>query len=149
MAIVSLPEKFSCAITLEDLKNSDARGTGTRDKEAQVREINQTKWTRKITSESVDPLILGAVNQAAREHAIRNPPMTDIASQLQAAQQYYKDIDVAMRKLLADNELRTVTQIQGVKEQAMLNLAVCKDHANELHTTWYDIKKACDSVTNI
>ncbi|VDN04677.1 unnamed protein product [Thelazia callipaeda] len=38
--------------------------------EAQGREINQTKWTRKIKSDSVDPLILGAVNEAAGSTAM-------------------------------------------------------------------------------
>ncbi|VDN07191.1 unnamed protein product [Thelazia callipaeda] len=55
-------------------------------------------------------------------------------------------LDVAMRKLLADHQLGTVTQVQDAKEQAMLNLAVCKEHGNQLYITWHDIKKALDSV---
>ncbi|VDN08537.1 unnamed protein product [Thelazia callipaeda] len=47
--------------------------------EAQRREINQTKWTQKITSESVDSLILGAVNGA--EYATQNPPKRTLADE--------------------------------------------------------------------
>ncbi|VDM99038.1 unnamed protein product [Thelazia callipaeda] len=58
----------------------------------------------------------------------------------------FKQLYVAMRRLLADNQLGTVTQVQGSIEQALLNLTVCKKHGNQLYTTWYDIKKALGSV---
>jgi hypothetical protein len=34
--------------------------------------------------------------------------------------------------------------VQGAKEQALLNLAINKDHSNRLKTAWIDVKKALD-----
>ncbi|KAI4293483.1 hypothetical protein PAPHI01_2757, partial [Pancytospora philotis] len=50
------------------------------------------------------------------------------------------------RGLLADNQLGTVAGVQGAKEQALLNVAVNREHRNTLRTTWIDVKKAFDSV---
>ena len=61
-------------------------------RDARDREIDNAKWTRKVASEMVDPLILGAVNRAAGEFAAQFPPvsMSDIARQLQVAQLCYR-----------------------------------------------------------
>ncbi|WUR05216.1 uncharacterized protein VNE69_12201 [Vairimorpha necatrix] len=53
---------------------------------------------------------------------------------------------VESRGLLAENQLGTVRQVQGAKEQAMVNIAVNKEHGNKLKTMWIDVKKAYDSV---
>lgn len=55
-------------------------------------EIDKAKWTRKFTSDKADKLVLDCINQAAGEYAARYPPtsMSDIARQLQAAQQCFE-----------------------------------------------------------
>ena len=55
-------------------------------------------------------------------------------------------LEVERRGLLSDNQLGTVRRVQGAKEQAMLNLAINKDHKHSLKATWIDVKKAFDSV---
>ena len=39
--------------------------------------------------------------------------------------------------------------VQGAKEQALLNLAINKEHLNALKTTWVDVIKVFDSVFHI
>ncbi|VDM95355.1 unnamed protein product [Thelazia callipaeda] len=39
-------------------------------------------------------------------------------------------LDVAMKKLLANDQLGTVTKVKGTKEQALMNLAVCREQGN-------------------
>ena len=53
---------------------------------------------------------------------------------------------VEKRGLLAENQLGTVKQVQGAKEQAMINIAVNKEYVNKLKTMWIDVKKAYDSI---
>ena len=53
---------------------------------------------------------------------------------------------VERRGLLSENQLGTVRQVQGAKEQAIINLAINKASGNNLKTTWIDVKKAFDSV---
>lgn len=53
---------------------------------------------------------------------------------------------VEERGLLAENQLGTMRMVQGAKEQALLNIAINKEHRNMLKTTWVDVKKAFDSV---
>lgn len=53
---------------------------------------------------------------------------------------------VEQRGLLSENQLGTVRQVQGAKEQALINIAVFKAKSNNLKTTWIDVKKAFDSV---
>ncbi|KAL6120577.1 hypothetical protein NUSPORA_02671 [Nucleospora cyclopteri] len=55
-------------------------------------------------------------------------------------------LGVKKRKLLAENQLGTVRKVQGAKEQALLNLALNKEHGNQLKTAWIDVKKAYDSI---
>ncbi|KAI5170115.1 hypothetical protein PAEPH01_1258 [Pancytospora epiphaga] len=55
-------------------------------------------------------------------------------------------MEVSRRGLLAENQMGTVSQVQGAKEQALLNPAVNKERKNLLKTAWYDVKKAYDSV---
>ncbi|KAI5170096.1 hypothetical protein PAEPH01_1241 [Pancytospora epiphaga] len=50
------------------------------------------------------------------------------------------------RGLLAENQLGTVAGVQGAKEQALLNTSINREHKNLLKTTWFDVKKALDSV---
>ncbi|EQB61288.1 hypothetical protein NAPIS_ORF01136, partial [Vairimorpha apis BRL 01] len=40
----------------------------------------------------------------------------------------------------------TVRNVQGAKEQAMVNIAIDKEHGNKLKNMWIDVKKAYDSV---
>ncbi|EQB59880.1 hypothetical protein NAPIS_ORF02577 [Vairimorpha apis BRL 01] len=40
----------------------------------------------------------------------------------------------------------TVRNVQGAKEQAMVNIAINKEHGNKLKTMWIDVKKSYDSV---
>ena len=56
---------------------------------------------------------------------------------------------VEARDLLAENQLGTVRMVQGAKEQALLNIAINREHGNELKTAWIDVKKAFDSVDHI
>ncbi|KAF7682988.1 LINE-1 retrotransposable element ORF2 protein [Astathelohania contejeani] len=44
-------------------------------------------------------------------------------------------LKVERRSLLADNQLGTVRRVQGVKEQAMLNLSLKKEHGHLLKST--------------
>ncbi|EQB59819.1 hypothetical protein NAPIS_ORF02647 [Vairimorpha apis BRL 01] len=53
---------------------------------------------------------------------------------------------VESRGLLAENQLGTVRQVQGAKEQAMINIAINKEYDDKLMTMWIDVKKAYDSV---
>ncbi|EQB61058.1 hypothetical protein NAPIS_ORF01395 [Vairimorpha apis BRL 01] len=53
---------------------------------------------------------------------------------------------VERRGLLAENQMGTVRNVQGAKEQAMVNIAINKEHGNKLKTMWIDVKKAYDSV---
>ncbi|KAL6121000.1 hypothetical protein NUSPORA_02164 [Nucleospora cyclopteri] len=55
-------------------------------------------------------------------------------------------LEVEKRGLLAENQLGTVRKVQGAKEQALLNLALNKEHGNQLKTAWIDVKKAYDSI---
>ncbi|KAL6120528.1 hypothetical protein NUSPORA_02730 [Nucleospora cyclopteri] len=55
-------------------------------------------------------------------------------------------LEVEKRGLLAENQLGTVRKVQGAKVQALLNLALNKEHGNQLKTAWIDVKKAYDSV---
>ncbi|KAI5179376.1 hypothetical protein PAEPH01_2624, partial [Pancytospora epiphaga] len=54
--------------------------------------------------------------------------------------------EVMQRGLLAENQLGTVAGVQGAKEQAFLNTSINREHKNLLKTTWFDVKKAFDSV---
>jgi hypothetical protein len=58
-------------------------------------------------------------------------------------------MDVCYRSLLAENQLGTVAQVQGAKEQALLNTAINQEHKNMLKTTWIDVKKAFDSIDHV
>ena len=51
-------------------------------------------------------------------------------------------LEVESRGLLSENQLGTVRRVQGAKEQALLNIAINKEHGNELKTMWIDVKKA-------
>lgn len=53
---------------------------------------------------------------------------------------------VEKRGLLAENQLGTVRQVQGAKEQCMINIALNKANKDSLKTSWIDVKKAYDSV---
>ena len=44
------------------------------------------------------------------------------------------------------NQLGTIRRIQGAKEQALINIAINKEHKNNLKTSWIDVKKAFDTV---
>ncbi|KAL6120471.1 hypothetical protein NUSPORA_02798 [Nucleospora cyclopteri] len=55
-------------------------------------------------------------------------------------------LEVEKRGLLAENQLGTVRKVQGAKEQALLNLALNKEHGNQLKIAWIDVKKAYDLV---
>ncbi|KAF7684485.1 hypothetical protein TCON_0305 [Astathelohania contejeani] len=44
-------------------------------------------------------------------------------------------LEVMHRVLLADNQLGTVTRVQGAKEQPMLNLSLNKEHGHLLKST--------------
>ncbi|KAL6120369.1 hypothetical protein NUSPORA_02909 [Nucleospora cyclopteri] len=55
-------------------------------------------------------------------------------------------LEVEKRGLLAENQLGTVRKVQGAKVQALLNLALNKEHGKQLLTAWIDVKKAYDSV---
>ena len=57
-------------------------------------------------------------------------------------------IETEIRGLLSDNQLGTVRQVQGAKEQALINIAINKEHNNKLKTSWVDVKKAFDSVNH-
>ncbi|VDN06554.1 unnamed protein product [Thelazia callipaeda] len=61
--------------------------------EARRHDNDQTNWKRKIIPK-VDPLTLGALNQAASEYATKSPTisMTDPVRQLQVAQQCYEEM---------------------------------------------------------
>ncbi len=50
---------------------------------------------------------------------------------------------------MAENQLGTVRLVQGAKEQAMINIAINKEHSNQLKTMWIDVKKAYDSVGHL
>ena len=52
------------------------------------------------------------------------------------------------RPLVAENQLGTVKYVQGVKEQALLNICINKEHGNMLKAMWIDVKKAFDSVNH-
>lgn len=56
---------------------------------------------------------------------------------------------VERRGLLTENQLGTVRRVQGAKEQAMLNIALNKEHGNNLKAAWIDVKKAFDSVDHV
>ncbi|KAL6121495.1 hypothetical protein NUSPORA_01565 [Nucleospora cyclopteri] len=55
-------------------------------------------------------------------------------------------LEVEKRGLFAENQLGTVCKVQGAKEQALLNLALNKEHSNQLKTAWIDVKKAYDLI---
>lgn len=55
---------------------------------------------------------------------------------------------VEQRRLLAENQMGTVSQVQGAKEQAMLNIALNKAAGSSLKTAWIDVKKAFDSINH-
>lgn len=55
-------------------------------------------------------------------------------------------LEVERRGLLAENQLGTVRRVQGAKEQALLNIAINREHGNRLKASWIDVKKAFDSV---
>ncbi|KAL6121944.1 hypothetical protein NUSPORA_01052 [Nucleospora cyclopteri] len=57
-------------------------------------------------------------------------------------------LEVEKRGLFAENQLGTVRKVQGAKEQALLNLALNKEHGNQLKTAWIDVKKAYDSINH-
>ena len=59
------------------------------------------------------------------------------------------NLEVSRRQLLAENQLGTVAQVQGAKEQALLNIAINQEHKNSLMTTWIDVNKAFDSVDHV
>lgn len=44
--------------------------------------------------------------------------------------------------------MRTTRKIQGVKEQALTNIAINRLHLNKLKTAWIDVKKAYNSVNH-
>jgi hypothetical protein len=53
---------------------------------------------------------------------------------------------VEINKILSKNQLGTVRDCQGAKEQALLNKCINTFHSNNLSTMWIDVKKAYDSV---
>ena len=57
-------------------------------------------------------------------------------------------LEAERRGLLAENQLGAVRGVQGAKEQALLNIAVNKAHANRLKMMWIDVKKAFDSINH-
>ena len=57
-------------------------------------------------------------------------------------------LETEMRGLITENQLGTVSQVQGAKEQVLINIAINKEHHNKLRTTWVDVKKAFDSVNH-
>lgn len=55
---------------------------------------------------------------------------------------------VIMNNILSDNQLGTRKGCQGAKELAFLNKNINKEYNHKLFTTWFDIKKAFDSVNH-
>ncbi|KAL6120561.1 hypothetical protein NUSPORA_02689 [Nucleospora cyclopteri] len=55
-------------------------------------------------------------------------------------------LEVEKRGLLAETQHGTVRKVQGAKEQALLNLALNKEHENQLKIVLIDFKKAYDLV---
>jgi hypothetical protein len=53
---------------------------------------------------------------------------------------------VELRGLLSEAQLGTVRQVQGAKEQAMINIAINSATGNKAKSAWIDVKKAFDSV---
>ncbi|KAL6120342.1 hypothetical protein NUSPORA_02941 [Nucleospora cyclopteri] len=55
-------------------------------------------------------------------------------------------LEVEKRRLLAENQLETIRKVQEVKKQALLNLALNKEHVIKFKTAWIDVKKLYDSI---
>lgn len=53
---------------------------------------------------------------------------------------------VEVNKIISENQLGTVRDSQGAKEQALINKCIGEMHGKKLSTMWIDIKKAYDSV---
>ena len=53
---------------------------------------------------------------------------------------------VEVNGILSENQLGTVRDSQGAKEQALINKCVNQSNGNTLSTMWIDVKKAYDSV---
>ena len=53
---------------------------------------------------------------------------------------------VEVNRIISDNQLGTIRDSQGAKEQALINKCVNMSHGNKLSTMWIDVKKAFDSV---
>ena len=55
-------------------------------------------------------------------------------------------LEVEKRSLLAENQMETVRRVQGAKEQAFLNAAINKFNGHSLKVSYFDVRKAFDSV---
>jgi hypothetical protein len=56
----------------------------------------------------------------------------------------FKQAIVENRHLKAENQLGTVSMVQGAKEQALLNLAINKEYSKRLKNAWIDVKIPVD-----
>ena len=57
-------------------------------------------------------------------------------------------VELEGRDIIAENQLGTIRNVQGAKEQAMINIALNKKYDNNLKTAWIDVKKAFDSINH-
>lgn len=55
---------------------------------------------------------------------------------------------VNMNDILSKNQMGTRRDCQGAKELALLNKNINKRYENTLYTTWFDVKKAFDTVNH-
>jgi Reverse transcriptase (RNA-dependent DNA polymerase) len=53
-----------------------------------------------------------------------------------------------MNSILSENQLGTVRDCQGAREQAMISKLIIELHGNKLKTCWIDVSKAYDSVSH-
>ena len=54
-----------------------------------------------------------------------------------------------INSIISENQLGTVRECQGAKEQALVNKILNRCHGNGLKACWIDVKKAYDSVSHI
>ena len=54
-----------------------------------------------------------------------------------------------VNNIISENQLGTVRECQGAKEQALINKIVNRSHHNNLKACWIDVKKAYDSVSHL
>ncbi|VDN04619.1 unnamed protein product [Thelazia callipaeda] len=138
--------RFASGTINENDAKTDAVGKsyvrGVKEHTASVPESGARKM---ITLEA---LVRGIEISRSRSSMPTGRFLEESTKRVKVTQQCYEDM-IRLEKKPSGWKASTVKKVQSVQKQTLLNPGIFLEHGNQLYTTWYDIKKAFDSVNHV